>query len=766
MNAVANAVHAAVRTWSPYQEAIFAFGADPQAGNAVIEAVAGSGKTTTIVEMLHRVKGDVIFLAFNKSIANELGARGVNARTFHSLCAGPVRAFTGGRLDADKLRNLMFAAVESGALTQVDATTYGSFARRLVGLAKNSGIGCLVQDTEENWASIVDYHDLEIDDDRGEIARGIQIARALLAASNESMDYDFDDMLYRAVQDGIRLPIFDMVCIDEAQDTNMIQRAIIRKIMHGGSRLIAVGDPAQCHPPGTMIQLTGGKRMSIESVRVGDEVVTYHDCFRGIAHQGRKVLAKKGRAYTGEMLTLDAGAERVRVTPNHLVPTRLRDDGVQRWCVYVMEYGHSSRLGCCQLMYHAGFGVAARIRHEQATAGWVLKVFADKDAAKLYETKMSLCYGISENIFAEKGALKADLLEIIGDNRTRTTACLKQHGLCYEYPLIAKGDGKHVGRYLYITEACNLIAGINELRTYDGTRDGGGWEPVSITSVKTKTTVYSLSVEPTEGGHRLYVADDVLMHNCIYGFRGSDSNSMDLIAEEFGCARLPLTVSYRCPRRVVEHARQWVEHIESAPDAPEGVVTTLDTWTPATFTVGDMIVCRTTAPLIGVAYALLRAKVAVRVLGKEIGQGLTALVKKMNTTGLDRLAEKLEAYAKREVERAVARGNEEKAAAVADKVESILCLMEALVGDEKTVPGLIRLIDSLFNDREHAVQLSTIHKAKGLEADRVFWLDSRKQPSKWARKPHHLKQEHNIMYVATTRARRELIMIDSESRGY
>jgi superfamily I DNA/RNA helicase len=498
MNAVAQAVHAVVRQWSPYQNDVFAFGADPHAGNAIVIAVAGSGKTTTLVELVRRMGGNSISLAFNKKIADEQVARGINARTFHSLCAGALRNFLGGKLNADKTRDILFTAVANAQLTQADATMYGAFVKRLVGLAKNAGIGCLVQDTEENWASIVDYHDLEIDDEKGEIARGIAIARIVLAVGNESEDYDFDDMLYLVVKHGVRLPVFDMVCIDEAQDTNAIQRAILRKIMRGGSRLIAFGDPCQA----------------------------------------------------------------------------------------------------------------------------------------------------------------------------------------------------------------------------------------------------------------------------IYGFRGADSSAMDLLADEFDCRRLPLTVSYRCPRRVVEHARQWVDHIESAPSAIEGSVTTLDTWTPATFAVGDMVVCRTTAPLIGVAYALLRAKVAVRVLGKEIGQGLTALVKKMNTTGLDRLAEKLEAYSKREVERAVARGNDAKAAAVADKVESILCLMEALVGDEKTVPDLIRLIDSLFNDREHAVQLSTIHKAKGLEAKRVFWLDAHKCLSKWARKEHQLRQEHNICYVAATRAQEALIMIDSESRGY
>src|SRR5208337_3667275 len=55
----------------------------------------------------------------------------------------------------------------------------------------------------------------------------------------------FDDLLFLAVKDGIRLPTFDNVLVDEAQDTNAIQRAILRKIMHDDSRLVAVGDPSQ-----------------------------------------------------------------------------------------------------------------------------------------------------------------------------------------------------------------------------------------------------------------------------------------------------------------------------------------------------------------------------------------------------------------------------------------------------------------------------------------------------------------------------------------
>jgi superfamily I DNA/RNA helicase len=58
------------------------------------------------------------------------------------------------------------------------------------------------------------------------------------------------------------------------------------------------------------------------------------------------------------------------------------------------------------------------------------------------------------------------------------------------------------------------------------------------------------------------------------------------------------------------------------------------------------------------------------------------------------------------------------------------------------------------------VTLSTIHKAKGLEAERVFILDAWRLPSFYAKLPHQLEQEYNLLYVAITRAQRELYYVE------
>ena len=77
------------REWSKYQKAVFEF-VENSKDSAVINAVAGSGKSTTIVEAskIAIKHGSVLFLAFNKSIAQELAVKmegtGVECKTLHS----------------------------------------------------------------------------------------------------------------------------------------------------------------------------------------------------------------------------------------------------------------------------------------------------------------------------------------------------------------------------------------------------------------------------------------------------------------------------------------------------------------------------------------------------------------------------------------------------------------------------------------------------------------------------------------------------------
>ena len=267
------------------------------------------------------------------------------------------------------------------------------------------------------------------------------------------------------------------------------------------------------------------------------------------------------------------------------------------------------------------------------------------------------------------------------------------------------------------------------------------------------------------GGRLIAVGDP---HQAIYGFRGADSESMNQIAKRFDCTRFPLSTSYRCPRAIVEEAQNFVSHIESHEGAAKGKFERLGTWGPDTvkptspFKSDSAILCRNVAPLLVVAFRLIAAGVAVRMLGREIGKGLVTLIKAQRAgDSVERLLFKLAEWGEKEIERHLAKGKEELAAAVEDKVECIRVI--AASAGVTTVRALIGRIEGLFDASKPGVELATVHKSKGLEWNRVFILDrASKMPSPWARRAWQKQQETNLIYVAVTRSQAELYDIDTE----
>ena len=82
-----------------------------------------------------------------------------------------------------------------------------------------------------------------------------------------------------------------------------------------------------------------------------------------------------------------------------------------------------------------------------------------------------------------------------------------------------------------------------------------------------------------------------------------------------------------------------------------------------------------------------------------------------------------------------------------------------------TVAELRGLVESMFADNvseSGMITLCSVHKAKGLEWNRVYVLGRETlMPSKFARQAWQIEQEINLIYVAVTRAMTELIEADA-----
>lgn len=259
-------------------------------------------------------------------------------------------------------------------------------------------------------------------------------------------------------------------------------------------------------------------------------------------------------------------------------------------------------------------------------------------------------------------------------------------------------------------------------------------------------------------------------HQAIYGFTGANSDALDLISDQFNCIQLPLTVSWRCATKIVEEAQRYVSHIEAAPDAPPGEVRSL---TELEFEKivpepEDVILCRITRPLVSLALRYLAKDIAACVEGRDIGRTLNKLVRKWKKVKkLGQLRNALERHLAKETKRLAKKGKPGgKIHTLRDQVESLQAIMDTMHDDDH-IEELAQKITSLFQDSEgrhkQILTLSTIHKAKGREWNRVY-LYGRNiyMPSKWAKQEWEMEQEDNLAYVAVTRAKRELVNVDLE----
>lgn len=265
------------------------------------------------------------------------------------------------------------------------------------------------------------------------------------------------------------------------------------------------------------------------------------------------------------------------------------------------------------------------------------------------------------------------------------------------------------------------------------------------------------------GGRMVAVGDPA---QAIYGFTGADSNSLDLIAQDFNAVKLPLTITYRCPKAVVAFAQQWVSHISAADTAPEGEVaeTTMEAFMERNDLNGrSAVLCRNNKPLVALAFALLRRRVPCKIAGRDIGGGLKKLLGRWKVTSLDALENRLDNYLTQQTSRLLAKKQETRIAALEDQVETCRVIIGACrAAKQFQVSDAIAWVDSMFTDAKglNLLMLSSIHKSKGREWQNVFWLDRLNTcPSKWARQDWQIEQENHLCYVAATRSMDKLLEI-------
>lgn len=266
----------------------------------------------------------------------------------------------------------------------------------------------------------------------------------------------------------------------------------------------------------------------------------------------------------------------------------------------------------------------------------------------------------------------------------------------------------------------------------------------------------------TKPGGRVIACGD--KKQAIYGFTGADANSLDIIKKEFNAKTMPLTVCFRCGSDIIKFAQQWNPVITAAPANGAGLVNqiSMEDFMKMNHAETHVMLCRNTKPLVVTAFEMIKNGTAVYVEGRDIGEGLKKLAGRWKVKTADALINRLGVYLEKELAKFVAKGQEDRAQAVEDKVQTLLVIIDRCIKKGvNTVSGIVLEIDTLFQDtdgkKKPVFTLSTIHRSKGREWNRVFWLDrAGTLPSKWARQEWQVEQEFNLAYVASTRAMKEL----------
>lgn len=278
-------------------------------------------------------------------------------------------------------------------------------------------------------------------------------------------------------------------------------------------------------------------------------------------------------------------------------------------------------------------------------------------------------------------------------------------------------------------------------------------------------------------GKRIIAVGD--KHQAIYGFAGADTKSMDTLSEVLkptaydcslssdiyrkyshtgrDCISLPLTISYRCSQAVAKEASAIVPEFEAQPSNVEGSVTYGNLSNPKP---GDMVLCRVNAPLIRTAFKLISNGIPSKIVGREMRASILAIVRSIDCQSVADLIRQIRKRKEEEVNY-FSKQDPVPHTAILTTRDKYNCLT-AICEQATSIFDVETTIETLFSDKKQVdcVRLSSIHRAKGMEATNVYIIRPDLLPHPLAQSDWQVEQEMNLKYVAVTRAKENLIWVE------
>ena len=394
--------------------------------------------------------------------------------------------------------------------------------------------------------------------------------------------FEFDKIIEKALTLTSKQYIqIDHLLVDECQDIGPLEYAFLERIPTKNQ--FWCGDDRQCQPAGTKVKLRNGIIKNIEDVEVGDSVVWYDNNRSYLSsintnHSSieKKVLKTASRDFCNDNLIkiiTESGRE-TQYTPNHITYVKIHQS----------EYNHAVYLMCDENnRFRIGkipFTCTNKSRtnpwrdkmyKEGCQKIWILKVFKTDQEARLLETKLSYKYQIPQTCWqTDKVSWSKEDIDYIYeglDTFSSAKKCLKEFNRDYDYPLLNKATEEsnriHFAKNA-VTEifASNIMPEVMDVIVYDDTtKHKKKYEQiikVEYQYISSPIKVYSLEVE---GG--TYVADEIVTHNCIYGFKGTSLQYLENFYKDDNFKKYYLVENYRNAPNILSFAEGFLESFKS-----------------------------------------------------------------------------------------------------------------------------------------------------------------------------------------------------------
>jgi superfamily I DNA/RNA helicase len=393
--------------WIPQFQNVFDFAVKGK-GHGALNAVAGSGKTTALVELAYQYVEafpyhKVLAIAFNSSIRKELQSRmpdGVSVATCHSFgYKSIIKMWGNGRANFDLqgargfvIQNLAENEIGYGKEKEDDRDALC----HAVSLCKTR----LASNIEEVIEVIVRWN-IDSSYPKEEFAQYVlnimnHTKNQPGVSADKRMAITFDDQVWLPIVNNWPSPDqYDLVLVDEAQDLSPSRTEIARRSLKPDGRMIVVGDKHQCVSVNSMIDTPSGKKI-ITDLKVGDEVLSYRNgdiVPQYIKHidlsswnWGVKIITESGRS--------------ISMSPNHKLWATEIPVNEDEFLIYLMfRRGMGFRVGVTNRSRTKEAPYGNRMTQEGGDKMWILNKIKDREEAILYEEYISLKYGIPTAVF-------------------------------------------------------------------------------------------------------------------------------------------------------------------------------------------------------------------------------------------------------------------------------------------------------------------------------------------------------------------------------